>query len=224
MKVKELPFDDRPREKLILRGAQNLSNAELIAILLRTGIKGKSVIEVSQSLLQENNLAVLATKSVESFTKSIGIGKDKAATLAAAFELGRRIKSSEKWYSKKKICSPEDIAEIFIPLLRDEIKEKFLVVCLNSSNQVIKYETISVGNLNSSIVHPREIFKVAIDNNSANIFLIHNHPSGNVEPSKEDIAITKRLVEAGNIFDIKILDHLIIAGDLFTSFIQKRII
>lgn len=224
MKVKELPIDDRPREKLILRGAQSLSDAELIAILLRTGTKGKSVVEVAQSLLTQNNLSLLASKSVESFTKSIGIGKDKAAILAAAFELSRRIKSSEKWYSKKKICSPEDIAEIFIPLLGDEVKEKFIVICLNSSNQIIKYETISVGNLNSSIVHPREVFKVAIDNNSANIFLVHNHPSGNPDPSKEDISITNRLVEAGNIFDIKILDHLIIAGDSYTSFVEKRII
>ena len=224
LKVKDLPLDDRPREKLILRGSQNLSDAELIAILLRTGTKGKSVIEVAQTLIAEKNLSMLASNSVEAFTKSIGIGKDKAATLVAAFELARRIKASEKWYSTKKITCPEDIAEIFIPLLRDEIKEQFIAVCLNSSNQIIKYEVISVGNLNSSIVHPREVFKVAIDNNSASIFLIHNHPSGNLEPSREDIAITKRLVEAGNIFDIKVLDHIIIAGDNFTSMVEKRII
>ncbi len=224
MKVKELPIDDRPREKLILRGPQSLSDAELIAILLRTGTKGKSVIHLAQELVKNDNLALLASKSLESFTKSIGIGKDKAATLVAAFELARRIKFSEKWYSKKKITSPEDLAEIFIPLLRDEIKEKFLIVCLNSSNQIIKYKIISIGNLNSSIVHPREVFKVAIENNSANIFLIHNHPSGNKEPSKEDINITKRLVEAGNIFDIKVLDHLIIAGDSYTSLTEMRII
>lgn len=224
MKVKELPLDDRPREKLILRGPQSLSDSELIAILLRTGTKGKSVIEVAQTLVSEVNLANLGTKTVESFTKSVGIGKDKAATLVAAFEIARRIKFSDRWYSKKKITSPEDLAEIFIPLLRDEIKEKFIVVCLNSSNQVIKFEVISIGNLNSSIVHPREVFKTAIENNSANIFLVHNHPSGNVEPSKEDISITKRLVEAGNIFDIKVLDHLIIAGDSYTSFVENRII
>ncbi len=224
MKVKELPLDDRPREKLILKGPQSLSDAELIAILLRTGTKGNSVIEVAQKLLKDINLATLAGRTVESFTKSDGIGKDKAATLAAAFELARRIKFSDKWFSKKKIASPNDLAEIFIPLLRDEVKEKFIVVCLNSSNQIIKFEVISIGNLNSSIVHPREVFKVAIDNNSANLFLVHNHPSGNLEPSREDIAITKKLVEAGNIFDIKILDHLIIAGDSYTSLVEKRII
>ncbi|MCB0751143.1 MAG: DNA repair protein RadC, partial [Ignavibacteriae bacterium] len=151
-----------------------------------------------------------------------GIGKDKAATLVAAFELARRIKFQDKWFSANKITSPEDLAEIFIPILRDEIKEKFIVVCLNTSNQIIKFEEISIGNLNSSIVHPREVFKVAIDNNSANIFLVHNHPSGNTEPSREDISITKRLVEAGKILDIKVLDHIIIAGDNFTSFVERR--
>ena len=224
LKVKDLPLDDRPREKLILRGAQSLSDAELVAIFLRTGTKGLSVIEVAQRLLQNDSLASLASKSVEMFTKSNGIGKDKAATLVAVFELARRIKFQDKWFSNKKITSPEDLAEIFIPLLRDEVKEKFIVVCLNTSNQIIKFEIISVGNLNSSIVHPREVFKVAIENNSANIFLIHNHPSGNPEPSREDIAITKRLVEAGKIFDINVFDHLIIAGESYTSLIEKRII
>jgi len=224
LKVKDLPLDDRPREKLILRGANSLSDSELIAILLRTGTKGKSVIEIAQLLLVKGNLAIMASNSVESFTKTDGIGKDKAATLAAAFELARRINFQDKWYSKKKITAPEDLAELFIPLLKDEVKEKFIVVCLNNSNQIIKYETISIGNLISSVVHPREVFKVAIDNNSANIFLLHNHPSGNPEPSREDISITRRLVDAGKILDINIFDHLIIAGDTFTSLVEKRII
>ena len=190
--VKELPLDDRPREKLLLRGAQSLSDAELVAILLRTGKKGKSVIEIARELItSEGNLAMLATKTVGSLQKISGIGKDKAATIAAAFELSRRILSQPKWFSIKKITSPQDVAEIFIPILRDDNKEKFIVVCLNSANKIIKHETISVGNLNSSVVHPREIFKVAIDNSSASIILIHNHPSGNPEPSNEDIRITK---------------------------------
>ncbi|MDX1700678.1 MAG: DNA repair protein RadC [Melioribacteraceae bacterium] len=224
LKVKELPFDDRPREKLFLRGVDKLSNAELIAILLRTGTKGRSVVEIAQGLLLNENLANLAARSVEYFTKIEGIGRDKAAVLASSFELARRILNSEKWYSRIKITSPEELAELFIPILRDENKEKFLVVCLNSSNQIIKYEVISVGNLNSSIVHPREVFRTAIDNNSASIFLIHNHPSGNLEPSTEDISVTKRLIEAGNIIDIKVLDHLIVSNEGFTSFVQRRII
>jgi DNA repair protein RadC len=222
--VKELPLDDRPREKLLLRGAQSLSDAELVAILLRTGKKGKSVLEIARELINsEGNLAMLATKTVDSLQQVSGIGKDKAATLAAAFELSRRILSQPKWLSNKKITSPQDIADIFIPLLRDDNKEKFIVVCLNSANKIIKYETISVGNLNSSIVHPREVFKVAIDNSSASIILIHNHPSGNPEPSNEDIRITKKIVETGKIMEIPVFDHLIIAGETYTSFVDKRL-
>jgi len=223
--VKDLPLDDRPREKLLLRGAQNLSDAELIAILLRTGTKGKSVITIAQELLQkEGNLANLATRTIDSITKNNGIGNDKAAALLAAFEINRRIQSQSKWLSNKKITSPQDVADIFIPLLRDELKERFIVVCLNSSNKIIKQETISIGNLNSSIVHPREVFKVAIDNLSASIILIHNHPSGNTEPSNEDISITKKIVESGKVIDIPVFDHIIIAGNNYTSFVEKRLI
>ena len=223
--VKELPLDDRPREKLLMRGAQNLSDAELVAILLRTGKTGKSVLEIARELIQsEGNLAMLATKTVDSLQKVSGIGKDKAATLAAAFELSRRILSQSKWFSNQKVTSPQEIADIFIPLLRDDSKERFIVVCLNSSNKIIKHETISIVNLNSSVVHPREIFKVAIDCSSASIILIHNHPSGNPEPSNEDISITKKIVESGKILDIPVFDHLIIAGETYTSFVEKRLI
>ena len=223
--VKELPLDDRPREKLLLRGSQNLSDAELVAILLRTGKKGKSVLEISRELISnEGNLAMLATKTADSLQKISGIGKDKAATLVAAFELSRRILSQAKWFSNQKVTSPREIADIFIPMLRDDTKERFIVVCLNSSNKIIKHETISIGSLNSSVVHPREIFKVAIDCSSASIILIHNHPSGNPEPSNEDIRITKKVVESGKILDIPVFDHLIIAGDTYTSFVEKRLI
>ncbi|MCL5027746.1 MAG: DNA repair protein RadC [Bacteroidetes bacterium] len=225
LKVKELPLDDRPREKLMLRGAQNLSDAELIAILLRTGTKGKSVIDVAQELIiEQGNLAVLASKPLSTLTKSSGIGKDKAATLLAAFEISRRILSQSKWYSENKITSPKDVAEIFIPLLKDELKEKFIVVCLNTANKIIKIETISIGSLNSSVVHPREIFKAAIENSSASIILIHNHPSGNPDPSTEDIAITKKIVESGKIMEIPVFDHLIIAGNSYTSFVERRLL
>lgn len=224
-KVKDLPIDDRPREKLLLRGPQNLTDAELIAILLRTGTKGKSVLEISQEIInKENNLAQLALKSPNELIENSGIGKDKAAALLAAFEISKRILFQTKWFSQKKITSPSDVAEIFIPLLRDELKERFIVVCLSSANKIIRYETISVGNLNSSVVHSREIFKVAIQNNSASIILIHNHPSENPEPSNEDINITRKMVEAGKIMDIPIFDHIIIAGNNYTSFVEKRLI
>jgi len=224
-KVKDLPADDRPREKLILRGAQSLSDAELIAILLRTGTKGKSVITIAYDLINNSgNLAVLSSRTHSSLKQMNGIGKDKAACLIAAFEIARRIQYQTKWFSDKKITSPADLAEIFIPLLRDELKENFILVCLNSANKVIKYEKISTGNLNSSVVHPREIFKAAVENSSAGIILLHNHPSGNPEPSSEDIAVTKKMVEAGKILDIPVYDHLIIAGNSFTSFVERRLI
>jgi DNA repair protein RadC len=225
MKVKELPLDDRPREKLLLRGSQSLSDAELISILLRTGKKGKTVIQIGQELISKHkNLAVLASISADALQDVEGIGKDKAATLAAAFEISRRVSSQSKQIFNKKITSPKEVAEFFIPLLIDEVKERFIVVCLNSANKIITYDVISIGNLNTSIVHPREVFKKAIENNSASIILIHNHPSGNAEPSVEDISITKKLVEAGKIMDILVFDHLIIAGNDYTSFVEKRII
>lgn len=218
-------MDDRPREKLILRGSSSLSDAELVAILLRTGTKGKPVLEIARDLItKSSNLAMLATRSVSSLCRETGIGKDKAATLAAAFEMARRIDIGNRFYSNVKITSPSDVAEIYIPLLRDEVKEKFFVLCLNSSNKIIKHELISVGTLNASLVHPREVFKAAIDNNSANIILVHNHPSGNKEPSSEDIKITKTLKEAGKILDISVFDHIIIAGNDYTSIVQSNLI
>ena len=225
LKVKDLPADDRPREKLLLRGAQSLTDAELIAILLRTGTKGKSVIQISQEIIsKETNLAQLASKTSADLIKNSGVGKNKAATLLAAFEISRRILSQTKWFSQKKITSPADVAEIFIPILRDEVKEQFIVVSLSSANKIIRYERISQGNLNSSVVSPREIFKTAIENNSASIILIHNHPSENPEPSNEDISITKKIVESGKIMEIPVFDHIIIAGNSYTSFVEKRLI
>jgi len=225
MKVKDLPLDDRPREKLFMRGAHNLTDAELLAILIRTGSKGKSVIHIAQELIHKySGLSTIASKSVESLTKDFGIGRDKAATMAAAFEISRRVNFGDKWYHNSKITSPSEIANLFKPILRDEVKEKFIVVCLNSTNKIIKHETISIGSLNASIVHPREVFKVAIDNNSANIILVHNHPSGNAEPSNEDIAVTRKMVEAGKIMDIQVIDHIIIAGETFTSLVERKIV
>ncbi len=208
-----------------MRGVQSLTDAELLAILLRTGTKGKSVILLAQEMIKNSRtLAALASSSLSDLTKNSGIGRDKAATLLAAFELSRRIQSQSKWFSEKKMTSPKEIADIFIPLLKDELKEKFLVVCLNSANKIIKFEVISVGNLNSSVVHPREVFKVAIENNSASIILVHNHPSGNTEPSNEDISITKKIVESGKMLSIPVFDHIIVAGNDFTSFVERRLI
>lgn len=180
---------------------------------------------MAQELVNKHfNLAALACLSLSELKKISGIGEDKAVSLLAAFEIGRRLQAQSKWSHDKKISSPKDIAEFFVPILRDELKEKFLVICLNSANKVTKFEAISVGSLNSSVVHPREIFKFAIENSSASIILVHNHPSGNLEPSNEDIAITKKIVEAGKILNIEVLDHIIIAGNSYTSLVERRLV
>jgi len=205
-------------------GAAGLTDSELIAIIFRTGRKGKSVLSIAHELIQKyEKIAGLVSLPLSDLKKISGIGEDKAISLLAAFEIGRRMQSQSKWSMDKKITSPKDIAEFFVPTLRDELKEKFIVVCLNSANKVTRYETISVGSLNSSVVHPREIFKFAIENSSASIILIHNHPSGNLEPSQEDISITKKIVEAGTILNISVLDHIIIGGNSFTSMVERRL-
>ncbi len=206
-------------------GAENLSDAELLAILLRTGGKGVSVIELAQKLVNENkNLAGLINKTAEELSRVKGIGRDKAATLLAAFEIAKRVQIQSKWFSERKITEPKILAELVIPLLRNEPKERFYVACLNRSNKLITLKKISEGSLDSSVVHPREVFKAAIDANSASIILVHNHPSGNAEASQADINITKKLVEAGKIFEIPVIDHHIVAGNNYFSFVEKNLL
>lgn len=223
--IKSLPEDDRPREKLAAKGPESLSDAELLAILLRTGKKGRNVIEVARDLLEEQgNLALLAGKSLSAITKVNGIGKDKGATLLAAFEISRRISLRAKNFSEYQISAPSEIGEIFVPILRDEEKEKFIVVCLNTANKIIRYSVVSVGNLDTSVVHPREVFKIAIENNAKSIILVHNHPSGSIEPSSADISITQKLVEVGKVMQIPVLDHIIVGGNEHSSMLMKKLI
>lgn len=224
-KIKSLPMDDRPREKLAAKGPESLSDAELLAILLRTGKKGRNVIEVARDLIEEHgNLALLAGKSLSAITKVNGIGKDKGATLLAAFEISRRIALRAKNFSEYQISAPSEIGEIFVPILRDEEKEKFIVVCLNTANKIIRYSVVSVGNLDTSVVHPREVFKIAIENNAKSIILVHNHPSGSIEPSSADISITQKLVEVGKVMQIPVLDHIIIGGNEHSSMLMKKLL
>ncbi len=202
-----------------------MSDSELIAILLRTGGKDVSVLELAQRLIKENrNIAGLVNKSVEDLAKTKGIGKDKAATLVAAFEIARRVQMQSKWLSDTIITEPRILGEILIPLLRDELKEKFMVACLNRANKLIAIKEISVGSLNESVVHPREVFKAALEASAASIVLVHNHPSGNNKASKADINLTKKLKEAGNIFEIPVLDHIIIAGNNYFSFVEENLL
>lgn len=222
--IKDWQPDDRPRERFAKHGPASLSDSELLAIILRTGTREKSAKDVGVELLDKfGGFSSLEKLNVSDLSKIKGIGMTKAITLAAVFEIARRIKAAP-FDSKKVIRTPEDVTEHYIPLMRGLVIEEFRVLLMSTANQIIKDVTISKGTLNASIVHPREVFKAAVSVSAASIILLHNHPSGNPNPSKEDIRITKQLVEAGKIMDIKIYDHLIIAGDGFYSFARYGLI
>lgn len=224
--VKDLPLEERPREKLIAKGAKALSNAELLAILLRTGTKEDSVMRVAEKLLiayKDSGLAAIAQLSLREFGKIKGIGKVKAITVLAALELGTRLAESPS-RGRWTVRSPKDVADYVMARLRYESKENFIIMLLNTKNHVLATPTISVGSLSASIVHPREIFREAIHHAAASIILIHNHPSGDPSPSKEDIVVTENLVKAGQLMDIAVLDHIIIGDNRYTSLKEKGII
>jgi DNA repair protein RadC len=221
--IKNWTDGEKPRERLEKFGARALTDAELVAILLRTGTREENAVDIARKMLAEfGSVTSLSSAEIESLKKYKGIGRDKAVTLAAAFELGKRIEGKD-FDKKETIREPKDIAEKFIPRMRDLKKEEFWVVYLNTANQVIKDENISVGGLNVSVVEPREAFRGAIMHNAAAVILLHNHPSGNPEPSREDIALTKSFMEAGETLRIPVHDHIIIAGNTFTSLKQRRL-
>ncbi|WP_352420126.1 DNA repair protein RadC [Proteiniborus sp.] len=223
--IKDLPEDERPREKLYKYGPKALSNTELLAIIIRTGNKENTAIEISQKLLagKKEGISFLTDTSIQEITKIKGIGVCKAAQILAAVELGKRVMTGTH-KDKPKITTPSDVADILMLDMAHLKKEHFKIVMLDTKNQVIGIEDISIGSLNSSIVHPREVFKEAIARSSASIILVHNHPSGDPTPSKEDIAITRRLAEGGDILGIKVLDHIIIGNNRFLSLKEKDII
>jgi len=223
--IMEIPKDERPREKLIKYGSKSLSNSELIGILLRVGSKKDTAITLGQKLLRENEkgLLNLVNATPESLNKYHGISNAKAATLLAAVELGKRI-STTKAEDTFKITSPQDVSALVMEDMRYYKKEYFKIILLDTKNKVIDIMTISIGSLNSSIVHPREVFLEAVKKSSASIVLLHNHPSGEVQPSREDINITQRLIKAGEIMGIKVLDHIIIGDGKYLSFKEENII
>lgn len=223
--IKEMPESERPREKMVMYGPNCLSNAELLAIIIRTGTKDSSAIELSSLLLNQikGGIKELASSTIEELSEVKGIGATKACQIIAAVELGNRISRSLQ-ETKKTIKSPSDVVEIFVKEMSLLKKEYFKAVFLNTKNEIISYETISIGSLNASIVHPREVFNRAIKKSSASIILLHNHPSGNTTPSKEDIAITNRLIEAGKIIGIEVLDHIIIGNGGYYSLKENSLI
>lgn len=215
--LRDLPREERPRERMLQYGAQALSHAELLAILLRTGTRSESAIMIAQRILaQSGGLRGLADSGVEELVEIKGVGPAKAVQLKAAIELGRRMVASRLSESVT-IRSPRDAAELLTEQLRYLQKEHFVCLFLNTKNVVIAQETLSIGSLNASIVHPREVFRAAIKYSSASIVCAHNHPSGDPAPSPEDIAITKRLVESGQIVGIDVLDHIVVGDGRFVS-------
>lgn len=221
IKMRDVPKNERPRERLIQYGASHLSNQELLAILLASGTQKESVMDISNRVLMSfDGLKLMGEATIEELTDIKGIGAAKGVTLLAALEIGKRIhqyKPDEDYV----IRSPEDGADYVMEEMRSLKQEHLVVLFLNTKNQVIHRKTIFVGSLNASIVHPREIYREAVKRSAASIVCAHNHPSGDPSPSQEDIHVTRRLVEAGKIMGIELLDHLVIGNRKYTSLKEK---
>lgn len=217
--LKNMPDSEKPRERLLHNGPSALSNTELLAVLIQTGTGNKSALDLAGQVLcmdKDSGVQFLSGCSQEELMSIHGIGPSKACQILAAVELGKRIYSGD-FKSRPRIKSPEDIVEVLMPQMRHLKREEFRVCFLNTKNEVTGHEVISIGSLNASIVHPREVFAHAIKRSAAALILVHNHPSGNPEPSREDIEITNRLSESGLLLGIKVLDHVIVGGGKWYS-------
>ena len=218
MTIHDLPVNDRPRERLQRLGAEALSAQEILALILGRGISGESVMVTAQRLLGRfGGLKGISGASLEELSQVRGIGLAKSAQIKAAVELANRVEGYSEAGGKPVVKTPEDVAALVRARLKDKQKEYFLALLLDTRNQLIKVAEISVGSLDSSIVHPREVFKEAISASAASVIFVHNHPSGDTEASEDDIKLTKRLNEAGEIVGIDVLDHIIVGGKSYTS-------
>jgi len=220
--IHDLPLSERPRERLQKLGVEALSAQEILAVILGRGVSGESVMVTAQRLLSKfGNLKGIAEASVEELSQVRGIGIAKAAQIKAAFELSSRLDGYAQTRAKTVVKTPEDVIGVVGGRLRGKKKEYFLALLLDTRNQLIKVAEISVGSLDSSIVHPREVFKEAISASAAAVIFAHNHPSGDAEASPDDIELTKRLAEAGELVGIEVLDHIIIGGKNYSSLKRK---
>jgi len=221
--IHDLPIDERPRERLVKFGEQALSAQELLQLILGRGIAGESVAIVAQKLLSQfGSLQKLAEASIEELSAIRGIGLAKATQIKAAFEIGRRLSTQAAPYKGKELTDPAKAYQLIKSKLKNYHKEHFYIIILNSRNWSVA--EVSIGSLDASIVHPREVFAEAIKNKAASVIFAHNHPSGDPEPSEGDLLTTKRLVEAGKILGIEVTDHIIITATGFFSFKEKNLL
>ncbi|MDD5454694.1 MAG: DNA repair protein RadC [Candidatus Ratteibacteria bacterium] len=223
--INSWPEDDRPREKLLKNGEHNLSSTELLAILLRTGVKGNSAIDLARKILKRfKTFRNMSHTDISAWDEFKGVGKAKIAQIRAAIEIGRRFREDEIKESGTKIKSSKDAAAILMPRMRDLKYEVFKVLLLNSQNSIIDIAEIEQGTVNEANPIIREILHKAIENFASSVICFHNHPSGDPKPSEEDKNFTKQLVQAGNILNIKAVDHIIIGNDAYFSFADERLI
>ena len=220
MKIKDLPESSQPRERFLKHGPEVLSDAELFAIILRTGVVGENVMEMSNRLISEFGLVNLFECSLKELQVIKGIGPNKAMQLLAMVELGKRYDQEKN--SIKKITCAEDVFKLFHNDFKNKKQEHFSILMLNTQNNIIKKEPLTIGILNASVIHPREVFKPAIKNSCNKIIIVHNHPSGDPTPSEEDLEITRKMIEVGEELDIKVLDHVIIGGDKWWSWKERK--
>lgn len=225
LNIKRWAAEDRPREKLVLKGKSTLSEAELLAILLGTGTASLSAVDLAKTILQfaNNDLNELARLTVKDLTKIKGIGEAKAITIISALELGRRRKDSQA-EERPKITGSTDIFELLKADLLDMPHEVFWIVLLNRANRIIKKKQISQGGVSGTVADPKIIFKIAVEELASGLILAHNHPSGNLSPSQADLDLTKKLKESGKLLDIHVLDHIIVAGKKYFSFADEGLI
>lgn len=221
MKMKHVPVEERPRERLLTYGSSHLSNQDIIAILIGSGTKKESAFDLSNRILMHfDGLKLLRDATYEELSAIKGIGKAKGVTILAAIELGRRLHQFQP-EDQFTIKSPADGADFIMEEMRHLNQEHLVAMFLNTKNQIIHRQTIFIGSLNASIVHPREIFREAVRRSAASVICAHNHPSGDPTPSQEDIHVTRRLVEAGKIMGIELLDNLIIGNQSYVSLKEK---
>ncbi|MBN2109609.1 MAG: DNA repair protein RadC [Methanosarcinaceae archaeon] len=214
--IREMPEDERPRERLLKFGPEALSNAELLAIILRTGSRKENVVNMCSRIFSEYSLKQLSQANINQLMQIHGIGAAKAAQIAAVFELARKLESFTD-EPKRKIRSPADVYSLLYPKMREQKRERLVALLLDTKNQVLREEIISIGTLNANIVHPREVFKAALMESCASVIISHNHPSGDPTPSREDIAVTEKLVEGGKLLGIDLLDHVVIGDGRYVS-------